>query len=121
MAGRLPPGVNAFHGGLEQILPRPALCADFLSQEAARKPGVDAVKARVPVVMALDCDPGLVPRVIFRLVSQNRAVFTGCTSRRLDMRLHGENQRPLRQRVSCLKEVAVYTPCREPQETGPRR
>src|SRR5262245_65662728 len=73
VTGRLPPGVNAFIGGVEQILSRPALRAHLASQQTAGKLCIDVLKPRVPVVMALQRDPGLVPRMVFRLADQTRA------------------------------------------------
>src|SRR5262249_37798105 len=67
VTGRLPPGVNAFIGGVEQILAWPALRTHLASQQAAWELCIDALKPRVPVVMALQRDPCLVSRMAFGL------------------------------------------------------
>ena len=58
--GRLPPTVDAVHGCRDQSHPRPALRTDFLGRVASRQAGGDAMESRLPVVVTLHVDAGLV-------------------------------------------------------------
>src|SRR5204862_5209172 len=98
VAGRLPPAMDAFFRRFEQTLSWPAFGADFASQQAAGKLGIDGVEAAVPVVVPLQRNAGLVPGVAFGFASEDLAEMPCGARRLLSMGSDRKNQRPLRQR-----------------------
>ena len=61
--------MDAFLGGLDEALTRPTFGADLARDYAISQAVVYVLKPLVPIVMPLQVDAGLVPRMAFGLGS----------------------------------------------------
>src|SRR3972149_978682 len=98
MSGGQTPASHALHGRLDQVLAGPTLGANLACSYRSQSGG-DAMETRLPAVMSLKPNVGLVLRVAARFVKQIVRQLALGAGRTIGMDAHGIDQRALCKRA----------------------